>query len=276
MKTFITIIAVIVAVAAGWLIWSKYQPHLASTPSPSSTAALTRSPSPSSQPNITITSPTENQSVDPVITVTGKARVFENQFTVQARDANGAIVASVHAMTDAADSGQFGNYSVRLPIPASAMMNLKIEALAESAKGDGTYEGYAAVDVRLKTISTRTVYVAYVTSDDCSTTTLFPRDVYQTSSPGFMSVVELLKGPTSAEKKKGAQDVIPDNVTVKSVTLKGQTVYADFDENLEAGVAGSCRVGAIRSEITNTLKQFPGFNSVVVSINGRTADILQP
>ncbi|HWA64325.1 MAG TPA: GerMN domain-containing protein, partial [Candidatus Paceibacterota bacterium] len=135
---------------------------------------------------------------------------------------------------------------------------------------------YASVDVRLKSTSTRTVYVAYVTSDDCTTTTLFPRDIYQTTSPGFMSVVELLKGPTSAEKKKGAQDVIPDNVTVKSVTLKGQTVYADFDENLDAGVAGSCRVGAIRSEITNTLKQFPGFNSVVVSVNGRTEDILQP
>ncbi len=275
MKKFIAIIAVIVAMAAGWLVWSKYQPRSAGTP-PSSTAALTRSPSPSSQPNITITSPVENQSVDPVITVTGKARVFENQFTVQARDANGTIVASVHAMTDAQDSGQFGNYSIRLPIPLGATMNLKIEALAESAKGDGSFEGYASVDVRLKSTSTRTVYVAYVTSDDCSTTTLFPRDIYQTTSPGFMSVVELLKGPTSAEKKKGAQDVIPDNVTVKSVTLKGQTVYADFDENLDAGVAGSCRVGAIRSEITNTLKQFPGFNSVVVSINGRTDDILQP
>ncbi|MBU3925210.1 GerMN domain-containing protein, partial [Patescibacteria group bacterium] len=50
----------------------------------------------------------------------------------------------------------------------------------------------------------------------------------------------------------------------------------DFDERLEFQAGGSCRVAAIRAEITETLKQFPTVNNVVISINGRTEDILQP
>jgi len=51
---------------------------------------------------------------------------------------------------------------------------------------------------------------------------------------------------------------------------------ADFDEQLEFQVGGSCRVSAIRAEITQTLKQFSTVKEVVISIDGRTEDILQP
>ncbi|PIP22172.1 MAG: hypothetical protein COX38_02115, partial [Candidatus Nealsonbacteria bacterium CG23_combo_of_CG06-09_8_20_14_all_39_25] len=48
------------------------------------------------------------------------------------------------------------------------------------------------------------------------------------------------------------------------------------DEQLEFQVGGSCKVSAIRAQITQTLKQFPTVDEVVISINGRTEDILQP
>jgi len=35
-------------------------------------------------------------------------------------------------------------------------------------------------------------------------------------------------------------------------------------------------VTAIRAQITETLKQFPTVENVVISIDGRTEDILQP
>ncbi len=56
----------------------------------------------------------------------------------------------------------------------------------------------------------------------------------------------------------------------------GEEVSVDFDETLEKAVGGSCRVAAIRSQITKTLLQFPSFKKVIISINGRTEDILQP
>jgi len=45
---------------------------------------------------------------------------------------------------------------------------------------------------------------------------------------------------------------------------------------LEEAVGGSCRVTAIRSQIEQTLKQFSTVQSVIISIDNRTEDILQP
>jgi len=35
-------------------------------------------------------------------------------------------------------------------------------------------------------------------------------------------------------------------------------------------------VGSIRSQIESTLKQFPSVKQVIISVDGRTDDILQP
>ncbi|MFP3868831.1 MAG: GerMN domain-containing protein [Desulfobacteraceae bacterium] len=51
---------------------------------------------------------------------------------------------------------------------------------------------------------------------------------------------------------------------------------ADFDQTLEYRVAGSCRVQAIRAQIEHTLRQFPTVTEVVISINGKTEEILEP
>ncbi len=59
-------------------------------------------------------------------------------------------------------------------------------------------------------------------------------------------------------------------------SIKDGAAYVDFDKTLDQNVAGSCRVIAIRAEITQTLKQFPNVNDVIISIDGRTEDILQP
>ena len=50
----------------------------------------------------------------------------------------------------------------------------------------------------------------------------------------------------------------------------------DFDKTLEQGVGGSCRVTAIRAQIEKTLQQFLEIDEVVISIDGRAGDILQP
>ena len=53
-------------------------------------------------------------------------------------------------------------------------------------------------------------------------------------------------------------------------------VYVDFSKELGIGVAGSCRVEAIRSQITETLKQFKNVENVIISIEKETENILQP
>ena len=93
---------------------------------------------------------------------------------------------------------------------------------------------------------------------------------------GRASLEELFKGPTDTEKNAGFSTSINPGVKIQSLTIENGTAKVDFNEQLEYQVGGSCRVSAIRAQITQTLEQFPTIKNVIISINGRTEDILQP
>jgi spore germination protein GerM len=89
--------------------------------------------------------------------------------------------------------------------------------------------------------------------------------------------MELLKGPTANEISRfGISTAINPDVEIQSLTIVDGVAQIDFSESLDYQVGGSCRVTAIRSQITNTLLEFPTVDEVVISINGRIDDILQP
>ena len=87
---------------------------------------------------------------------------------------------------------------------------------------------------------------------------------------------ELLKGPLDLEKTDGYGSSINDKVKINSIRIEHKTVYVDFDSQLEYQVGGSCRISMIHAQIDQTLKQFESIDKVVISIDGRTEDILQP
>ena len=107
---------------------------------------------------------------------------------------------------------------------------------------------------------------------------VFPveREILKTQAVARAALTELLKGPTEAEKAQGFFTSINPGVKIQELTIENGVARVDFDSQLEFQVGGSCRVSAIRAEITQTLKQFPTVNSVIISIDGRTEDILQP
>ena len=113
-------------------------------------------------------------------------------------------------------------------------------------------------------------------AEDCQKVFAVERVVQKTESIGRAALNELLKGPTEEEKSQGYFTSINPGVTVQSLNIKDGLAQADFDETLQSQVGGSCRVAAINSQINETLKQFPTVKRVVVSVNGRTEDILQP
>jgi len=115
------------------------------------------------------------------------------------------------------------------------------------------------------------------TDYDCGKTIGVEREVDKTSAVAKTALEELLKGPSDAEKQIGFTTQINDGVKLQSVTIDDNGVAkADFSAELEKGVGGSCKVSAIRAQIEATLKQFSSVKSVVISINGKTEDILQP
>lgn len=111
---------------------------------------------------------------------------------------------------------------------------------------------------------------------DCSLVYPTDRVVSSTTAVGTAAIHQLLAGTTSQEEAVGYFTSINKGVKLNSLQIKDSVAYADFDENLEWGVGGSCRISTIISQIRATLKQFPTVNDVVISIDGKTEPILQP
>jgi spore germination protein GerM len=113
-------------------------------------------------------------------------------------------------------------------------------------------------------------------AQDCKLVFPVQRKIKKTEQIARATLEELLKGPTAEEKTQGYFSSINDGVKINNISLKDKILQVDFDERLEEGIGGSCKVALIRSQITETLKQFPTVSKVMISINGRTEDILQP
>ncbi len=235
---------------------------------------------PAPEANITVSSPKPNDKVSNPIIVKGQARVFENTFVYALKDKAGNELYKNYAMTDAPDMGLFGNYTVKIPVPVFAPKDLVVEVFEYSAK-DGSVTNLVRVPVELASQEKSTVKIHFTNSRldpefTCVKTFPVERQIYKTQEVAFVALSELLNGPTQQETNAGYITSINKGVRINSIKIEKGTAYVDFNETLEAAVGGSCRVAAISWQIVNTLKEFPTIKNVVISINGRTEDILQP
>lgn len=140
-----------------------------------------------------------------------------------------------------------------------------------------------SVPVKIKaTGETQTVlaYFGYEGMGDtgsCNDVIALERIIPKTQAVARAAIEELLKGPTEQERMLGWYSSINSGVKIQSLSIDADGLARiDFDEQLEYQMGGSCRVAAIRAQITQTLKQFLSVKNVIISIDGRTEDILQP
>lgn len=92
----------------------------------------------------------------------------------------------------------------------------------------------------------------------------------------YLALLELLKGPTENDKIEGYFSSINEGVGIRKIIVEDGIARVDFTSRFTEGVAGSCRVQAVRSQIENTLKQFSEIKNVVILVDGNSEEILQP
>lgn len=232
-----------------------------------------------STPNIIVESPLNEESVSSPFTLKGQARVFENQLSYKLTDSKGIKLAEGSLYANSPDVGQFGDFSAEVSFPTPTSVTGILEVLNYSAK-DGTKINEVTIPVKfdVQTITLKVYFNNNKLDPEITCRAVFPvdRTIAKTPAIGAEIIKELLKGPTQEEKDEGYSTLINPWVTLKSLKIIDGVAYADFDEKLQEKVGGSCRVGAIRAEITETLKQFSTIKSVVISVEGDSETSLQP
>ena len=112
--------------------------------------------------------------------------------------------------------------------------------------------------------------------NDCSLVFPVSRTVLNAETLGPGALETLLKGVTNEEKALGYGTAFPGGVLVQKFEIKNKVAYIDFSSELSRGVAGACRVIALRSQIETTLNNLPDIDSVVISVDDEIEEILQP
>ena len=254
-----------------------------------------KSPQPSVN-GIEITSPKANEEISSPLKIVGVVNGngwsgFEGQVgLVELRGSNGQSLATgvLTATTEwtTLPTNFETNLNFQSPIAQAGTLVFKNENASGSLEKDKTF----VLPVKIEKGQTANVNVYFSNSKldpqvSCNKVFASQRvvQIYPTgyaSADAFVgarpAVEELLKGPTAQETAQGYYTSINQGVKIKSFVVENGVAKVDFDEQLEKGIAGSCKVSAIRAQITQTLEQFLAIKNVIISINGNSETILQP
>jgi len=233
--------------------------------------------------------PTEDQEVTFPLKIMGEARgywFFEASFPIKLFDTKNQVI----TQTTAKAKGDwmtvdFVPFEAELPgsiLSVSGQIPVTLVLEKDNPSGLPENEEEITIPLILNQPETTSINVYFGNSQldpevmDSTKDFAVKRIIPRTKAIGQAALEELLKGPTTAEKEKGYLTSINEGVKIQSLTIQGDIARVDFNPQLEFQVGGSCRVAAIAAQITKTLKQFSTVKKVIISIAGRTEDILQP
>lgn len=232
------------------------------------------------EPDIVIVSPTIGEEVSSPIRVLGKAKGPKDIVNFRLKEKDGKILVEdfVTLMTG---GDAYADFEKDLVYSRPEQGEGILEVFRKSDFG-GKEKNKVVIAIKFKEAETMTVKVFFSNSIfdpevlDCQKNFAVERTIPKTLAVARAALEQLLAGPTDAEKAEGYFTSINPGVKIQSLVVANGVANVDFDEQLEFQVGGSCRVTAIASQIRETLKQFSTVKDVVISISGRTEDILQP
>lgn len=211
---------------------------------------------------------------------------FEGTFPVRVLNTQGEIIESLIA-TSKGDwmTSNLVDFTFTLDLDLDKESIVKIVFEKSNASNLVENDDSASITVTVKPvedIETMNVKVFFPNSKldpemlDCSVVYPVTREVEKTVAVGQIALDELFKGTNDGDESDGYFTNINPGVIILSLSISEGIAYVDLSNELQEGVGGSCKVESIRAQISETLKQFSTIDSVVISIEGETEDILQP
>ena len=229
--------------------------------------------------NIIVSSPKSGAVVTSPLIVFGFSRTFEAAVNWRIKDLSGNILDEGYDMSAAQDIGQFGPFRLEIFLPVIAEKDFILEVFEYSMK-DGS--DLSLISLPLVLLNTETTdFDIYFTNNTKVTNNcrqLYPvsRKIALTSAVGRAAVLDLLKGPTTEEKKLGYRTAIPESTSLLSLAVGEKQTWVNFNSLILSGWSGTCRAETIRAQIAQTLVQFPYIGDVILSVDGNVEKKLTP
>jgi hypothetical protein len=235
---------------------------------------------------IKIDTPVSNQIISSPLEISGEALgnwYFEASFPVKLIGENGQVIAQGHA-TAQADWMTTSSvpFKAELSFAAGSSTIGMLVFANDNPSGLPQNEKQYGVPVRFSSAELMPVKVYFGNTDlnkgaeNCSLVFPVDRLIIKTKTTARASLEQLLQGTTDAEKTQGYFTSLNPGVKINSLTISNGIAKVDFDQQMEFQMGGSCRVAAIRAQITQTLEQFPTVKDVIISVDGNSAEALQP
>ena len=213
------------------------------------------------------------------LALNGYARAFEGTVRYRLRDEASRVLADGFTTSVGADATARRSFAKSVAFTKPRTGRGTLEVFSEDAASGAEIDSViipVVFDPNLMAVE------AYFTNDrldpevTCTKVFAVKRWVPKTQATARAALEQLLAGPTPEEQAEGYRSSLPPGVKIQRLEITDGVAKADFSPTLERGVGGSCRVTAIRAQLEQTLRQFASVTSVVLSINNRTEDILQP
>jgi len=226
-------------------------------------------------PNITLDALNDGDIVTSPLTISGRARAFENTIDWLVRSKSGDVLDQGYVNFTTKDIGEFGDFKERIFLPVIEE-NFTLEFFTLSAR-DGSVQDLVTRELTVASDEKTSVSIFFLDPSlqedgDCSEVDFEKRTVGKTQNVAELAILELLKGPTS----DWAVTLIPEFTTLNSISIENGTAKVDFDSRIDAWSGGSCQIAALTAQVEQTLKQFPTVDDVEISVNGESETILQP
>lgn len=234
---------------------------------------------------IQVTQPQSNATINNPLIIEGQARglwFFEASFPVKLVDSQGKILAQgvAQAQSDWMTEN-FVPFKATLEFNVSDTQPGNLFLIKDNPSGLPENDDSLTIPVILQPSGKIKIKVFFNNTRlnpdyACEKVFAVEHEILKTTAVARAALEELLAGPNEIDQIDGFTTSLNAGIKIQKLTIENGVVKVDFDETLEKQVGGSCRVAAIRHQITETLKQFPTVSEVIISIDDRTEDILQP
>lgn len=235
---------------------------------------------------IRVDNPRPNQTIGSPLLITGQARgywFFEASFPIKVFDENNNLLTTIIAQAQSDwMTEDFVPFEAKLDFPLPESGEGRMVFQKDNPSGLPENDDELVVPIKFGgTAELMKVKVYFNNSrmdPEVSCNKVFPveREVAKTQAVARVALDELLAGIKPNEENQGFFTSINPGVKINSLTIADGVAKVDFDKQMGYQVGGSCRVSAIRAQITETLKQFPTVKQVIISVNGNTEEALQP